>query len=325
MDIHHLEQIVEICRVGSFSGAARRMGISQPALSKSIGRLEAELSVKLFERDSGAARPTEFASLILDRAEGLLTSMRAIRHDIELFARGDTGLLRVGVSTMTRLRPLPQVIRHTAAAYPRLQIEIYNQPAQSLFRGLRAGRYDLIFCNADAAVEEQDLIRIKLFQERRVLITRPDHPLVNTRPLTPEVILKYPMASFGMTKFKEWAGEVSPEAERNMSAFMSSERSLIRELLLERDYFGCSAVFPFESELRKGTLVELPISDLPLYECWMLTTEARWRLPIVKSIADIAKRSVRHDAELPEPRPAAKTSPRTRKVSAKRKRQRAKA
>jgi len=323
MDIHHLEQIVEICRLGSFSSAARRLGISQPALSKSIGRLEAELSVKLFERDSGAARPTEFASLILDRAESLLTSMRAIRHDIELFARGDTGLLRVGVSTMTRLRPLPQVIRHAATAYPRLQIEIYNQPAQSLFRGLRAGRYDFIFCNADAAVEEHDFIRIKLFQERRVLITRPDHPLVDTRPLEPEAILKYPMASFGMTKFKEWAGKVSPEAERNMSAFMSSERSLIRELLLERDYFACSAVFPFEAELRKGTLVELPVTGLPLYECWMLTTEARWRLPIVKSLAEIAKRSVRHETEPSALRPAKKAPPQIRKTSPKPKRRRA--
>lgn len=314
MDLRHLEQIVEICRIGSFSGAARRMGISQPTLSKSIGRLEAELAVKLFERDGGAARPTEYAFLIVSQAENVLNAVRAIRHDIELLARGDTGLLRIGVSSLTRLKPLPHVIRQAAEEFPRLQIEIYNQPANALLRGLRAGRYDLVFCNAEAASEEHDLIRVKLFEDRRTFIVRPGHPLTATRPLTPEAILKYPMASFGMASIKPWAGTVSPEAERNMSAFLSSEQSLIKDILLERDYVAYSVVFPFTSELLDGSLVELPAEGLPRYECWMLTTEGRWRLPIVKTIADIAKQAAR-------PRPA--DAPERRAPAPKRRRRRA--
>ena len=48
MELRHLEQILEICRAGGFSGAARKLQISQPTLSKSIARLEAQLSLKLF-------------------------------------------------------------------------------------------------------------------------------------------------------------------------------------------------------------------------------------------------------------------------------------
>lgn len=290
MELRHLQQIAAIFRSGSFSAAARSLGVSQPTLSKSIARLEEELSVKLFEREGGAARPTESAILIADRAESILNSVSAVEHDVELLARGDTGLLRIGVSTLTRLKPLPHVVRQIAEQFPRLQVQIYTQSADSLLRGLRAGRYDLVFCSAEAAGEEHDLVRVKLFEERRTLIARHDHPLAREASLSPETILKYPMARFGrLNNFKRWAGAVSIEAQRNMDAFLSSEHSAIKCLLLEKDYFAYSVLFPFEAEVRAGVLVELPITNLPRFECWMLSTETRWRLPMVKAIAEIAK------------------------------------
>ena len=76
MDLRHLEQIVAICRAGSFSGAAKALGIAQPTLSKSIGRLEAKLGIQLFERTNANARPTVYGQFVADHASARFDGKR---------------------------------------------------------------------------------------------------------------------------------------------------------------------------------------------------------------------------------------------------------
>ena len=121
MELRHLEQIVAICRAGSFSAAAKALGISQPTLSKSISRLEAKLGVQLFERSSTNNRPTAYGQFVADHASSLLQSVTTLGHELEQMAKGEAGLLRIGVGPATRLHPLPKVIGKAARAFPRLQ------------------------------------------------------------------------------------------------------------------------------------------------------------------------------------------------------------
>ena len=115
MDLRHLEQIVAICRAGSFSGAAKELGIAQPTLSKSIGRLEAKLKIQLFERINASARPTVYGQFVADHASTLLQSVTTLGHELEQMAKGEAGLLRIGVGPATRLHPLPKVMRPWAS------------------------------------------------------------------------------------------------------------------------------------------------------------------------------------------------------------------
>jgi DNA-binding transcriptional LysR family regulator len=97
MDLRHIEQIVAICRAGSFSGAARALGIAQPTLSKSIGRLETKLGIQLFERSNVNARPTVYGQFVADHALGLLQNVSTLGRELEQMAKGEAGLLRIGV------------------------------------------------------------------------------------------------------------------------------------------------------------------------------------------------------------------------------------
>ena len=87
MELHHLEQIVAICRAGSFSGAAKALGIAQPTLSKSISRLEARLGVQLFERSNVNARPTVYGQFVADHALSLLQNVSTLGHELEQMAK----------------------------------------------------------------------------------------------------------------------------------------------------------------------------------------------------------------------------------------------
>jgi DNA-binding transcriptional LysR family regulator len=290
MDMRHLEQIVAICRAGSFSGAAKELGIAQPTLSKSIGRLEAKLKIQLFERTNANARPTVYGQFVADHASTLLQSVTTLGHELEQMAKGEAGLLRVGVGPATRLHPLPKVMGKAAQAFPRLQLVTRYAGPNLMMRALRTGSFDLVFCNHQLATSQDDLIRVKVFEDRYIVVARPDHPALKAMPLSPAELARWPLASAGFTSdFRAWLGVAGDRQNQNLEAFLSDDYDLIKQMAVETHYIARGPRFVFARELEQGDLIELALDADFQYECWMLTTSARWRSPIIKAIAGFAK------------------------------------
>jgi len=290
MDLRHLEQIVAICRAGSFSGAAKELGIAQPTLSKSIGRLEAKLKIQLFERINASARPTVYGQFVADHASTLLQSVTTLGHELEQMAKGEAGLLRIGVGPATRLHPLPKVMRKAAQAFPRLQFVTRYAGPNLMMRALRTGNFDLVFCNHQLATSQDDFIRVKVFEDRYIVVARPDHPALKAAPLSPAEVACWPLASAGITPdFRVWLGLTGDLQKQNLEAFLSDDYDLIKRMAVETHHIARGPRFVFASELKQGDLAELALEADFQYECWMLTTSARWRSPIIKAIAGFAK------------------------------------
>ena len=294
MELKQLEHLVAVCTTGSFSGAAKRLRISQPTLSKSIARLEKQLGVKLFDRTGGSARPNVYGHTAAEHAAAVLAGVERMSQQLEQLARGEAGSLRIGVGPATRIKLLPEVVRQVGKAFPDLQLEARYDDVAALMRSLRMGSLDLVFCYFEAPDELSDFIRVKICDDRRIAVVRPRHPALRQAPLTPEMLLRYPIASVGaVPSFRKWLGAVSARAARNMNAFVSDDYALLKTRPLESDYVAMGPRFVFERELRDGTLVELKLRLEIGYECWMLTTESKWRSPVVKKVADFARRAMR--------------------------------
>lgn len=290
MDLRHLEQIVAICRAGSFSGAAKTLGIAQPTLSKSISRLEAKLGVQLFERSNANARPTAYGQFVADHASTLLQNVTTLGHELEQMAKGEAGMLKIGVGPATRLHPLPKVMQKAAQAFPRLQFVTRYAGPNLMMRALRAGTFDLVFCNHQLATPHDGFVRVKVFEDRYIAVVRPDHPALEAAPLSAADFARLPLASAGLTPdFRAWLGITAETQTRNLEAFLSDDYDLIKRMAVETDHVARGPRFVFARELGRGELVELDLDSDFQYECWMLTTEARWRSPIVKAIAKFAK------------------------------------
>lgn len=294
MELKQLEHLVAVCGAGSFSGAAKRLGISQPTLSKSIARLEKHLGLKLFDRGGGSARPTVYGHAAAEHAAMLLAGLARMSEQLEELARGETGSLRIGVGPATRIKLLPEVVRQVGKTFPELQLQARYDDVQTLMRSLRMGSLDLVFCYFEAPDEQSDFIRVKICDDLRIAVVRPRHPALCQAPLTPEILLRYPLASVGaVPSFRKWLGAMSAKAARNMNAFVSDDYALVKSRPLESDFVALGPRFVFEQELRDGTLVELKLRVEIGYQCWMLTTEAKWRLPVVKKVADFARAAMR--------------------------------
>lgn len=291
VDLRQIEQVMAVCRAGGITDAARQLGVSQPALSKSIGRLEKQLGVKLFERDGRGARPTRYGRLVAARGPGMLGAVTELRHEISLLASGASGRLRIGAGPASRIRPLQALAPLIVQTYPLLKLEMRSEGGGQLMRGMAEGRYDLVFAYYESAAPFGDLIRVKVLEDRRIAVVRPGHPaLASGRPLTPREFLSYPVASAGPTPaFRDWTGPLTPDESRNATAIVSDDYGVLAACAAASDTIAWGPQFVFEAPLRRGELVEAPITWPARYACWMLTTSTNWRLPIVKAIAGLAR------------------------------------
>jgi DNA-binding transcriptional LysR family regulator len=105
--------------------------------------------------------------------------------------------------------------------------------------------------------------------------------------------MRLPLASAGLTPdFRNWLGVISGPQKQQLEAFLSDDYDLIKGMAMETEHVARGPRFVFEAELRQGDLVELVLDSDFQYECWMLTTSARWCSPILKAIAGFAREKV---------------------------------
>jgi DNA-binding transcriptional LysR family regulator len=294
MELRHLEQILEICRAGGFSGAARQLQISQPTLSKSIARLEAQLSVKLFDRNGGAARPTAYGVFVAQRAEALLQGVAALSRDLEQLARGEEGRIRIAVGPASRLKPLPELLRRIAVRFPKLHVETIQETGPGVMAALQDGRVDIAFGYSEHAARYGELIRKKMFEDAIVLAAHPGHPALALANAGPRELLKWPFALPNVLPgIERWAGDMSRDEAENLRAFVSDDYALIIQRALDTDAIAMGASFLFDEHLRAGRLQKVNSTlDVP-YACWMLTTAERWRSPLIKAMAELSRAAAR--------------------------------
>jgi DNA-binding transcriptional LysR family regulator len=290
MELRHLEQIVAIARCGGFSGAARQLNLSQSTLSKSISRLETQLSVTLFQRDSGGARPTAYGQFLADRGATVLGQVDELGRDLDRLIYGEPGRLRIGVGPAPAARLLREVLAGMSERFPQLSIKTTQDKAQRLVKDLVDGVYDAVYAYFEAARPFDDLVRIKVLESDYVAIVTPDHSAQRTEPLQPADLLRYRIAAqYIGPAFAEWIGPVSLQESEHLHGFQSDSYELILDRILSDGYVGVAPRFVFQHEVAAGRLVELPLAWDGIYECWLLSTRERWRSPELKAMAEISR------------------------------------
>jgi DNA-binding transcriptional LysR family regulator len=147
VNVEGLRYAVAVGRIGSFTAAARDHGVTQPALSNAIARLEAELGDRLFDRSTRGVTPTVFGERMLPLIERAVTAI----GEIEAEARSATGrepdLIRLGVSPLidgSLVSAAFALVRGRSGA----DLVLHEANMDELRDDLVAGRLDIIFVPA---------------------------------------------------------------------------------------------------------------------------------------------------------------------------------
>src|SRR5690606_18785326 len=115
-----LEYFIEICRLGSIAQAAIQLGVTQPALSKSIRRLEHIAGARLLDRTARGVSPTEMGHMLLERAQRILVELDAARSALQELSGVRTGSVSMGVPPTLNHGFIPDMVELAFQQRPRL-------------------------------------------------------------------------------------------------------------------------------------------------------------------------------------------------------------
>ena len=142
MDTRSLECFSEIASTGSFRLAAKRLGLSQPALTTRIQRLEDELGFVLFERSANGAALTERGRLFLPHARQSVDALARTRAAVTPIKDGDEGRLRFGYTAIGALSLAPRLIHAFRRAHPRVVLDLKEMTSEPIEVALAEGSLD---------------------------------------------------------------------------------------------------------------------------------------------------------------------------------------
>jgi DNA-binding transcriptional LysR family regulator len=143
LDTRRLRVFREVARQGSFSAAAEALGYTQPAVSRQIATLEAELGTILVRRVPQGAVLTDAGSLLLDRADAILARLDEVENELRALAGLEGGRLRLASFASAAASIVPLAIARFRERYPTVELSItMADPIYSLPQ-LRAGELDI--------------------------------------------------------------------------------------------------------------------------------------------------------------------------------------
>lgn len=175
MEIDQLRYFLQVARRASFTRAAEDLLISQPALSRSIQKLEEELGQPVFERKARSVSLTDAGTLLQARAQQVLTILEDTRAEIT--DDGRSGRVRVGAIPTIAPYFLPEVLRQFADRFPQASVVVQEQTTDLLLKSCTQGEIDLAIVALPVPVRYLEVE--ELFQEELLLVVPPGHPLAD--------------------------------------------------------------------------------------------------------------------------------------------------
>ena len=176
-EIYQLEQLLAFAECGTLSGAAERLHLSQPALSRSMQRLAAELQAPLFHRQKNRIEFNENGRMAAEYARQVLEKCQDMISRVQAFDRSQRTIL-VGSCAPAPLWEVPPLL---SDLYPDMTISSEMRENEVLLQGLRDGVYQLIIL--PYPVEEPGISCVKYGEEHLYFSLPPAHPLSGRKGL----------------------------------------------------------------------------------------------------------------------------------------------
>ena len=185
MDIASLHAFVTIADNGSFSSAAERLHLTQPAVSKRVATLEEELNVRLFDRLGRTVRLTEAGVLLLPRARRILAEVDDGRRALRNLTGIVSGSVTLATSHHIGLHRLPPVLRTFTTRYPHVRLDMRFMDSEVACAVVLRGEVELAIVTLPPRVEPP-LELLPLWADPLVIVAARTHPLAQAASITPQ-------------------------------------------------------------------------------------------------------------------------------------------
>lgn len=192
MEIRVLRYFLAVAREGNITHAARRLHISQPALSKQIKELETELGKKLLIRGSSRVQLTEEGMLLRKRAEDILDMVDKTADEFKALNEITGGDIRIGCAESDGIKYLARRIKALRESYPRIRVHLYSGDTDDLAERLDRGLLDFVVIAQEVDPAKYNYLKLPAIDTWGVIM-RKDSPLAAKETVRMEELLDLPI------------------------------------------------------------------------------------------------------------------------------------
>lgn len=178
MDLRDLNYFETIAELGHLGKAAEKLNRSQPALTKSIQRLEESLGTKLFQRDGRRIKLTPVGELLQARGKMLQQSIAQTQREVRDFASGAVGEIRLGCAATMAEYLLPELTNTLLKRAPDLTLKLVIGQDDMLREQLRSGHLDMIICAQRD--DDEEFVGYPVLTDEAVVVASRNHPIFKT-------------------------------------------------------------------------------------------------------------------------------------------------
>ena len=260
-----------LARHKSYRLAAEALGITQPALTKSIQGLEAQLGVRLFDRLPRSVEPTAFGEALVAGAAPVLAGIEHLTERLHRMRGLEAGTVAFGAGPALAAGSLGVALGEFVRRHPALRVRMLVRDWRALVEALRRLEIDFFAADVTALAGEGELEILETLDHHGIWFCRPEHPLARARKVGAEQIREFPVGSallppHVLAQVREFLGREGDtpgrpawEPEIHVESFLPLERAVRTS-----DVVGIGTAYVHAEALRAGILRELRVADSPL-------------------------------------------------------------
>ena len=206
MKLSQIRDVVAIVEHGSLRAAAQRLGLAQPALTRSIRELERELGASLFERHAHGMKLTVMGEAFIRRARAVQAEIRHSHEEIDQLKGIMTGQVSIGLSMASSIVFLPSVMAPFLKRFPGVRLKITEGLFPELRHKIVEGDVDFYVGPIVEQPQPRELVVEELIESERIVLGRIGHPLQGVRSLAELVSARWVGISIAATGVVEPRG-----------------------------------------------------------------------------------------------------------------------
>ncbi len=188
--IQQIEALNHLVEEGSFSRAAKKMFLTQPALTKQIKNLEDSLGIKVANRSTKGVSLTPGGKIYLEYARKILKLRNEARDRILALAERNSGILHIGASTIPAAHILPGILSRFKKDYPRIQIKMQTSDSEKILDSILDSRLELGFVGKDTP--NKKIHSEPFWKDRLALVVPENHPFRGKKSVTMKMLRREP-------------------------------------------------------------------------------------------------------------------------------------
>ena len=262
MHLTQLRNLLAVVASGSIRAAARELRVSQPALTRSIRLLEAELKVKLLERTARGVVPTPAGRAFVTRTRVIHNELGRAREELAQISGEQAGSVAFGVSPQAAIHLVPPAVAQFRREHVNANVRVVDGSPHLLLPQLRDGSLDFIISARPQGKLDANIRTHPLFTNRLVIGARKAHPLRHARSLR-----ELTEANWVIYTPAGWSGAIFPDIfEKNglpppKSVVRSDSYVALLSILAGTDLVGALSSMFFDQKLARDFFVPLDLKE----------------------------------------------------------------